>query len=99
MPPQPHVDPRCKRQAGCVAGAEAQRPVGIPLWASACGISMDGGSPSLTEAPHEVMLSDDTVRRRLQRLGYVWKRFRYVLQRPRQLALARCRTKFSGRTV
>jgi transposase len=24
-------------------------------------------------------LSDDTVRRRLQRLGYVWKRFRYVL--------------------
>jgi transposase len=24
-------------------------------------------------------LSDDTVRRQLQRLGYVWKRFRYVL--------------------
>src|SRR5262249_36631516 len=26
-----------------------------------------------------VRLSDDTVRRRLDRLGYVWKRFRYVL--------------------
>jgi transposase len=24
-------------------------------------------------------LSDDTIRRQLQRLGYVWKRFRYVL--------------------
>jgi transposase len=26
-----------------------------------------------------VWLSDDTIRRRLDRLGYVWKRFRYVL--------------------
>ena len=24
-------------------------------------------------------LSEDTIRRRLQRLGYVWKRYRYVL--------------------
>ena len=38
--------------------------------------------PLLREYLHDragLLLSEDTIRRQLQRLGYVWKRFRYVL--------------------
>src|SRR5204863_336978 len=38
--------------------------------------------PLLREYPHDETggwLSDDTIRRQLQRLGYVWKRYRYLL--------------------
>ena len=43
---------------------------------------VNGTVPLLQEELHRLSgrpLSDDTIRRELQRLGYVWKRFRYVL--------------------
>lgn len=45
-------------------------------------IGMNWTVPLLREYLHDqtdVWLSDDTIRRQLDRLGFVWKRFRYVL--------------------
>ena len=58
-----------------LAGLE-RRPEGVGL------VGMNWTVPLLQEHLHHRggrRLSDDTIRRELDRLGYVWKRFRYVL--------------------
>lgn len=43
-----------------------------------------------------VQLSEDTIRRQLQRLGYVWKRYRYVLPPDPEREKKKCHPRASG---